>query len=213
MRRMRQSTGARVVPMDMCAWYLGVEEGTPGHFHRKRTWWLVSPGLYPWARLFLSRTCPGVGTSHVHVGLKGPSPSVPGHVWRNNTGLLSVLPGAWWCVPLTNIGIGGKNVLTAIDFVASSTGARPVPCLDSCQPWRAFPPPPTRGGGLLTAYHKVWPFRPGAKRPPRPLRGPPSWEPLTQSQERFLGRSQQSCETLLGSVSRGILLRGSPAGR
>ena len=72
MRRMRHSTGARVVPMDMCAWYLGVEEGTPGHFHRKRTWWLVSPGLYPWARLFLSRTWFGVGTSHVHVGLKGP---------------------------------------------------------------------------------------------------------------------------------------------
>ena len=102
MRRMRQSTGARVVPMDMCAWYLGVEEGTPGHFHQKRTWWLVSPGLYTWARLFLSRT------------------------------------SSWY-------------VLTAIDaFVASSTGARPVPCLDSCQPWRAFPPPPTRGGGLLT---------------------------------------------------------------
>ena len=78
MRRLRQSTGARIVPMDMCAWYLGVEEGTPGHYHRKKTWWLVSPGLYPWARLFLARSCPGVSASHVHVGLKGASPSVPG---------------------------------------------------------------------------------------------------------------------------------------
>ena len=37
MRRLRKRTGARIVAMDMCAWYLGAEEGTPGHFHRKRT--------------------------------------------------------------------------------------------------------------------------------------------------------------------------------
>ena len=117
---------------------------------------LSPPGLYPWARLFLSRTCPGVGTSHVHVGLKGPSPSVPGaprtRVAQQYGVALCAAWGLvvraayehwdWWST------LAGKNVLTAIDaFVASSTGARPVPCLDSCQPWRAFPPPPTRGGG------------------------------------------------------------------
>ena len=26
-----------------------------------------------------------------------------------------------------------------------------MPCLDSCQPWRAFPPPPTRGGGVANS--------------------------------------------------------------
>ena len=51
----RQPTGTRIVPMNMCAWHLGVEKGTPGHFHRKWTWWLVSSGLHPKTRLFLFR--------------------------------------------------------------------------------------------------------------------------------------------------------------
>ena len=37
---------ARIV----CAWYLGVEEGTPP-LPSQADWWLVSPGICPWARL------------------------------------------------------------------------------------------------------------------------------------------------------------------
>ena len=89
----------------------------------------------------------------MHVGLKGPSPSVPGAPRTRVAQQYGVaLCAAWGLVVRAayehwdwRSTLAGKNVLTAIDaFVASSTGARPVPCLDSCQPWRAFPPPPTR---------------------------------------------------------------------
>ena len=44
--------------------------------------------------------------------------------------------------------LAGQDVLSALDaFLSASTEARPIPCLDSCHPWQAFPPAPTRGGG------------------------------------------------------------------
>ena len=77
-RKLRKRTGAMIVPMHMCTWYLTSEECRPCEYHRRPTWWLVSPGLYPWVRLFLLRKCPGVSPTHVHSQLKGSSPTVPG---------------------------------------------------------------------------------------------------------------------------------------
>ncbi|CAL1131402.1 unnamed protein product [Cladocopium goreaui] len=74
MQRLRRRTGAKIVSMAMCAWGLGPPETEEGLFHRKHSWWLVSPELYPWALLFLGRQCPGVGPTHQHAPLKGPSP-------------------------------------------------------------------------------------------------------------------------------------------
>ena len=95
-RRLRKRAGAMVVPMHMCAWYLTSEECRPGEYHRKPTWWLVSPGLYPWVRLFLLRKCPGVGPTHMHSQLKGSSPTVPG-VPRTRVAQQSSVPlcAAW----------------------------------------------------------------------------------------------------------------------
>ena len=74
MQRLRRRTGAKIVSMAMCACGLGPPETEEGLFHRKHSWWLVSPELYPWALLFLGRQCPGVGPTHQHAPLKGPSP-------------------------------------------------------------------------------------------------------------------------------------------
>ena len=64
--KMRRATGAVVVPMAMCAWGLAPPDH-PEQRYRKYTWWLVSPGLVPWAFL-LARQCP---KNHVHAQLKG----------------------------------------------------------------------------------------------------------------------------------------------
>ena len=72
-KRLREETGARIVPMHMCAWFLQPSSCQPGEFHKKATWWMVSPELFPWVHLFLSRRCPGVSPSHVHVLFGGPS--------------------------------------------------------------------------------------------------------------------------------------------
>ena len=77
MKKLRQQTGARIVPMAMCAWGLGPPAGSDAEYHRKKSWWLVSPELYPWALLFLARACPGVSAKHTHAPLKGSSP-IPG---------------------------------------------------------------------------------------------------------------------------------------
>ena len=77
MKKLRQQTGARIVPMAMCAWGLGPPAGGDAEYHRKKSWWLVSPELYPWALLFLARACPGVSAKHMHAPLKGSSP-IPG---------------------------------------------------------------------------------------------------------------------------------------
>ena len=123
--------------------------------------------------VFFSHGHAGLSASHVHVGLKGPSPSVPGSLgraWLSNTVWLFVRPGACLSALLTSTGTGA--VLWPVK--TSSLQSMPlwprprVPCLDSCQPWRAFLPPPTRGGGLLVAYHKIWPFRVKITRNPDP---------------------------------------------
>ena len=77
MKKLRQRTGARIVPMAMCAWGLGPPAGGDAEYHRKKSWWLVSPELYPWALLFSARACPGVSAKHTHAPLKGSSP-IPG---------------------------------------------------------------------------------------------------------------------------------------
>ena len=60
----REQTGARVVPMHMCAWFLQPHTCQPQQFHKKATWWLVSAELFPY---------------HTHVPLGGPRhlPGVP----------------------------------------------------------------------------------------------------------------------------------------
>ena len=73
MKRLRERTGARIVPMHMCAWFLQPSSCRPGEYHKKATWWMVSPELFPWVHLFLSRRCAGVSPSHLHVPLGGPS--------------------------------------------------------------------------------------------------------------------------------------------
>ena len=55
MRRLREQTGARLVPLHMCAWFLQPWTCEPGVFHKKPTWWLVSAELFPWVHLFISR--------------------------------------------------------------------------------------------------------------------------------------------------------------
>ena len=62
MKKLRQQTGARIVPMAMCAWGLGPPAGGDAEYHRKKSWWLVSPELY---------------SKHMHAPLKGSSP-IPG---------------------------------------------------------------------------------------------------------------------------------------
>ena len=78
-RRLREQTGARIVPMHMCVWFLQPHTCQPHQFHKKATWWLVSAELFPWVHLFLARRCPGVTAHHTHVPLGGPShlPGVP----------------------------------------------------------------------------------------------------------------------------------------
>lgn len=76
MKKLRERTGAKIVPLAMCAWGLALP-GAPGEYHWKRSWWLVSKELYTWALLFLSKPCPGVTEDHAHVQLKGASP-LPG---------------------------------------------------------------------------------------------------------------------------------------
>ena len=73
MQKLREQTGARLVPLHMCAWHLQSWDCAPGVFHKKATWWLVSAELFPWVHLFLSRHCPGVSTDHQHAQLGGPS--------------------------------------------------------------------------------------------------------------------------------------------
>ena len=58
MKRLREQTGARIVPMHMCAWFLQPSSCRPGEYHKKATWWMVSPELFPWVHLFLSRRLP-----------------------------------------------------------------------------------------------------------------------------------------------------------
>ena len=45
MQRLRRRTGAKIVSMAMCAWGLGPPGTEEGLFHRKHSWWLVSPEL------------------------------------------------------------------------------------------------------------------------------------------------------------------------
>ena len=64
MRKLRAVTGARLVPLHMCAWHLQSVDCLPGYLHKTPTWWLVSAELFPWVHLFISRHCPGVSTTH-----------------------------------------------------------------------------------------------------------------------------------------------------
>ena len=65
-RRLRQRTGARIVPTHLCQWGLGPSDD-PEARYRKGQWNLVSPGLYIYA-LLLARRCQG---GHTHIQLKG----------------------------------------------------------------------------------------------------------------------------------------------
>ena len=47
MVKLRERTGAKIVPMAMCAWGLAPPGAPPGEYHRKRSWWMVSKELYP----------------------------------------------------------------------------------------------------------------------------------------------------------------------
>ena len=69
-RRMRETTGARIVPMAMCAWGLS-PPNQPTKRYRKNTWWLVSPKLYMYA-LLLARRCDHGRDQHV--ALRGVVP-------------------------------------------------------------------------------------------------------------------------------------------
>ena len=59
MRRLREQTRARLVPLHMCAWYLQPWTCEPGVFHKKPTWRLVSAEFFPWVHLFVSAIVPG----------------------------------------------------------------------------------------------------------------------------------------------------------
>ena len=65
-KRLRQRTGARIVPTHLCQWGLGPSDD-PAARYRKGQWNLVSPGLYIYA-LLLARRCQG---GHQHAQLKG----------------------------------------------------------------------------------------------------------------------------------------------
>eukprot|EP00959_Pyramimonas_sp_CCMP1952_P035821 749930-Pyramimonas_sp.AAC.1 len=64
-----RATGARVLAIDMCEWGLAPPD-EPHLRYQKRTWWLASLGLYPYA-LILARRCAGHQT---HRTLEGGLP-------------------------------------------------------------------------------------------------------------------------------------------
>eukprot|EP00959_Pyramimonas_sp_CCMP1952_P121013 2530246-Pyramimonas_sp.AAC.1 len=69
MRALVHATGARALAIDMCEWGLAPPD-QPQCRYQKRTWWLVSLGLYPYA-LILARRCSG---KHARRTLEGGLP-------------------------------------------------------------------------------------------------------------------------------------------
>ena len=130
----------------MCAWHLQADSCQPGEFHKKPTW-LVSPGLYPWVRLFLRRKCPGVGPLHRHAALKGGSDAVPG-VPRARVAQQYTVPlcAAWglavraaflhWTWPEY---LAGQQALQTVnEFLEADPRAVAPPLVDFCDPMRHF---------------------------------------------------------------------------
>ena len=139
----------------------------------------------------LGRVCSFLGRApaHVHVGLKGPSPSMPG-VPRTRVAQQSG-SGAWSCGLRTSVGIGGALLRARMPsprFVLRPSPPRAV--LGFLPAVAGFPSSSRLGGGLLEAYHKIWPFRPRTRRmatltqAQRPLSLPTAWRPLIRLQER-----------------------------
>ena len=157
MKRLREETGARIVPMHMCAWFLQPSSCQPGEFHKKATWWTVSPELFPWVHLFLSRRCPGVSPSHVHVPLQGPSYLAGVPATRVAQQYTVPLCAAWGLAVRAAVEqwdwrqyLAGRHAVQALEIYTARSGAPGCPPVDFCDPDRVLPTPlPVLGGRKL----------------------------------------------------------------
>ena len=154
MKRLREQTGARIVPMHMCAWFLQPSSCRPGEYHKKATWWMVSSELFPWVHLFLSRRCPGVSPSHIHVQLGGPSDLSGVPATRVAQQYTVPLCAAWGLAVRAAFEqwdwrqyLAGKRAVQALEIYTARSGAPGCPPVDFCDPLRVFATPPALSGG------------------------------------------------------------------
>ena len=150
MQKLREQTGARLVPLHMRAWHLQSWDCAPGVFHKKPTWWLVSAELFPWVHLFLSRHCPGVSTDHQHVQLGGPSHLSGVPATRVAQQYTVPLRAAWGLAVRAAFEqwdwrryLAGRCSIHALSLYQQRTRAPGRPPVDFCDPTRFFPRPPS----------------------------------------------------------------------
>lgn len=154
MKKLRERTGAKIVPLAMCAWGLAPPDAPSGEYHRKLSWWLVSKELYPWALLFLAKPCPGVSKDHTHVQLKGPSPLPGVPLTRVAQQYAPALCAAWglvikaayeqWDWPTY---LQEKSSLQALKDCWGELSKKPWPTDKANQLHRTLGAPPTTAGG------------------------------------------------------------------
>ena len=159
MKRLREQTGARIVPMHMCAWFLQPSSCQPGEYHKKATWWTVSPELFfEFICFFLG----DVQGSHLAMSMSlwvvlatclGSRP----RGWPNSIRCPCAQPGAWPFGPRLSNGIGASTSLASALFKhlkSTQLGlARPAAHRSIfVTPCGSLPPhPPFLGGKKLVA--------------------------------------------------------------